>query len=106
MKITSHSYLLVGTSVITGIVIAVTLVALYMDLADNNRKANQLGLVQKDNEQIQLMLNQWFTTIDLLLSEKMTYLADGALQQSQQITKTLLTIEKGTQDTIKKKIYK
>lgn len=103
MKITSHSYLLVGTSVITGIVIAVTLVALYMDLADNNRKANQLGLVQKDNEQIQLMLNQWFTTIDLLLSEKMTYLADGALQQSQQITKTLLTIEKGTQDTIKKK---
>lgn len=89
MKISQHSLLLVFTSIVSGLLIASLLMYKYLQVDKQVQLVQSLSLAENDTRHMQLMLSQWMTTIDLLLANDMSYLADGITRQSAQIQSAL-----------------
>ena len=93
MKISNCNQLLAVSTLLSAMIIFSTLWSQYQKAEDISRAHFESRLLVQTIEHISTMSQVWLTTQDLLFSGKQTYLAQGINAQSDQLIKTLRTLE-------------
>ena len=93
MRISNYNQLLAITTLLSGVIIFASLWHQYQKVEQVSRANYESRFLVQTVNHIFTMSRLWLTTQDLLFAGRQTYLAKGIKDQSQQLKKTLISVE-------------